>query len=86
LRPGEKIKEELLGNGENTTATYHDKIMIATVKKINSSIVTKQINELCNFNNELNFELIVVKMKEIVPEFISNNSKYEMLDKTIKLE
>ncbi|AMC10851.1 polysaccharide biosynthesis protein [Lutibacter profundi] len=83
LRPGEKIKEELLGNGENTTATYHDKIMIATVKKIESSLVTKQINELCNFNNELNFELIVVKMKEIVPEFISNNSKYEMLDKAI---
>jgi len=86
LRPGEKIKEELLGNGENTTATYHDKIMIATVKKINSSMVTKQINELCNFNNELDFELTVVKMKEIVPEFISNNSKYEMLDSVIKDE
>ncbi|VAW25967.1 UDP-N-acetylglucosamine 4,6-dehydratase [hydrothermal vent metagenome] len=86
LRPGEKIKEELLGNGENTTATYHDKIMIARVKKIDSILVTQQINELCNFNNELNFELTVVKMKEIVPEFISNNSKYEMLDKVIKNE
>ncbi|WP_456424050.1 polysaccharide biosynthesis protein [Lutibacter sp.] len=86
LRPGEKIKEELLGNGENTTTTYHDKIMIATVKKINSSMVTKQINELCNFNNELDFELTVIKMKEIVPEFISNNSKYEMLDSVINDE
>ncbi|WP_456463838.1 polysaccharide biosynthesis protein [Lutibacter sp.] len=86
LRPGEKIKEELLGNGENTAATYHDKIMIATVKKIDTSLVTQQINELCNFNNELNFELTVVKMKEIVPEFISNNSKYEMLDNVINNE
>jgi len=80
LRPGEKIYEELLADGENTAATYHEKIMIAKVKNINQVAIKKQIEELCGVNNELNYEQTVKKMKKIVPEFISNNSKYERLD------
>lgn len=80
LRPGEKIYEELLATGENTTATHHEKIMIAKVKEIDRTIIKQKIEELCNLNNELNYELTVKKMKNIVPEFISNNSKYERLD------
>ena len=80
LRPGEKIYEELLANGENTIATYHEKIMIAKVKKVDSARIKKQIEELCIFNKELDYEQTVIKMKKIVPEFISNNSKYEILD------
>uniref|UniRef100_UPI00356ACA92 UDP-N-acetylglucosamine 4,6-dehydratase family protein n=1 Tax=Lutibacter sp. TaxID=1925666 RepID=UPI00356ACA92 len=81
LRPGEKIYEELLGNGENTTATYNEKIMIAKVKLMNTKQVKQSINELVSLNQEFKFEQTVQKMKEIVPEYISNNSIYEELDK-----
>jgi len=80
LRPGEKIEEELLANGENTTATYHDKIMIANIKEMDASTIQQMINDLCSLNKEINEEQTVAKMKEIVPEFISNNSRYEALD------
>ena len=80
LRPGEKIYEELLGNGENTTATYNEKIMIAKAKLMNTKQVKKSIDELVNINQEFKFEETVQKMKEIVPEYISNNSIYEELD------
>ncbi|UMB53550.1 polysaccharide biosynthesis protein [Lutibacter sp. A64] len=81
LRPGEKIYEELLATSENTIATYHEKIMIAQVIPLETEIVIQQIKDLCAINNEENDELTVLKMKEIVPEFISNNSKYQVLDK-----
>lgn len=80
LRPGEKIYEELLANGETTTKTYHEKIMVAKVKPIDFAVVKINIEELCVVNDELNFEKTVRKMKEIVPEFVSNNSKYEKFD------
>jgi len=80
LRPGEKIYEELLANGENTSETYHEKIMIASVRKMDAEIVNQIINELLKVNDVLNAEKTVSKMKAIVPEFISNNSKYEKLD------
>ena len=80
LRPGEKICEELLANGEDTTATYHEKIMIAKVKAIDALKINAEIEELCNLNNDINYVDIVSKMKEIVPEYISNNSKYGELD------
>jgi len=80
LRPGEKIVEELLGDGENCVPTHHSKIMIAKVKTLNHKEIEQKINELCNSNRELNFEQTVSKMKEIVPEFISNNSIYEKFD------
>lgn len=80
LRPGEKIYEELLGDGENCIPTHHHKIMIAKVKTMDINEIQQKINELCIFNRELNFEQTVSKMKEIVPEFISNNSVYEKFD------
>jgi len=80
LRPGEKIYEELLGDGENTIPTHHSKIMIAKVKDLDVIEIQQKINELCVSNRELNFEQTVSKMKEIVPEFISNNSVYEKFD------
>jgi len=80
LRPGEKIYEELLGDGENTIPTHHPKIMIAKVRTIDAIEMQHKINELCICNKELDFEKTVLKMKEIVPEFISNNSLYEELD------
>ena len=80
LRPGEKIYEELLADGENTSPTYHEKIMIASVKEIDRLEVNKAIEVLCSLNKDINYKDIVGKMKEIVPEFISNNSKYAELD------
>ncbi len=81
LRPGEKIYEELLAKGENTTATYHEEIMIAKIKRFDEGILKNKILKLCSSIKELNDEDIVIKIKEIVPEFISNNSEYEKLDK-----
>lgn len=81
LRPGEKIHEELLGTSENTTATYHHKIMIAKIKETDDEdSVCDKIIALCDLNKEMNIKNTVLKIKEIVPEFISNNSKYEALD------
>lgn len=80
LRPGEKIYEELLGDGENTIPTYHEKIMIAKTKPIDFELVQQQINDLCKANLELNCEDTVIRMKEIVREYKSNNSEFEVLD------
>lgn len=88
LRPGEKIYEELLAYGENTKSTYNEKIMIANVKKLNHQLVLSEIREMSKINKELDFHKMVIKMKEIVPEFISNNSEFEVLNfsnKTKKL-
>jgi len=80
LRPGEKIYEELLASGENTTETYHERIMIAEVKEQDCKLMIENIQELCDMNAQLFAEKTIRKMKEIVPEFISNNSKYQKFD------
>ncbi|CAM1339471.1 polysaccharide biosynthesis protein [Tenacibaculum aestuarii] len=80
LRPGEKLYEELLANGENTTPTYHEKIMIAKNQSINYTLVNSKIKELCLSNLNHNNKKTVQLIKEIVPEYISNNSIYEKLD------
>ncbi len=84
LRPGEKLYEELLANTENTLPTYHKKIMIsksedddASILKIKDKIEDLSIINLCNQD-----ELIVGKIKEIVPEYISKNSAFEKIDKS----
>lgn len=84
LRPGEKLNEELLANQENTIPTYHPKIMIARVRLFDYNWVHKHISELIELYNTQNNTLIVSKMKEIVPEFISQNSIYESLDYSTK--
>lgn len=81
LRPGEKIYEELLADGENTKQTYHEKIMIAKSKKIEKQEIEDKILELNSSNLSCQGLEIVSKLKDIVPEYISNNSKFEVLDK-----
>lgn len=80
LRPGEKLYEELLNNSENTMPTYHEKIMIATVREYDFASVYTQVEELINLAQKHFLMETVGKMKEIVPEFISNNSIYQKLD------
>lgn len=81
LRPGEKLYEELLTNEENTQETHHPQILIATVRDYNFDEISRSIGELTQlFEGQNNLE-IVQKMKDIVPEFISNNSIFEKLDK-----
>lgn len=85
LRPGEKIYEELLGDGENTIKTHHNKIMIAKAKDIDCALIKPKIIDICNRLDTTSKTELVSKMKEIIPEYISNNSEYELLDKeTVK--
>lgn len=80
LRPGEKLYEEVLAEEESTVPTHHPQILKAKVRDENSDKLEK-IEELIRlFSTQRNIE-IVAKMKEIVPEFISNNSEFEKLDK-----
>lgn len=81
LRPGEKLYEELLASSENTKATYHEKIMIANTNNLDCQLVINKIDELCELNKKDITKSTVKLMKVIVPEFISNNSEYEKLDK-----
>ena len=81
LRPGEKLYEELLSHKENTKETLHEKIRIADVREYNYQDVTRCINLLSNLS--LNVEIVdmVREMKGFVPEFKSQNSEFEKLDK-----
>lgn len=80
LRPGEKLYEELLNDLENTLPTHHEKIMVAQVREYNFQTISKHIRELISLSCEYKDRQVVIKMKEIVPEFKSNNSIYEELD------
>ncbi|MCX2679160.1 nucleoside-diphosphate sugar epimerase/dehydratase [Galbibacter sp. EGI 63066] len=84
LRPGEKLYEELLANGENTLPTYHEKIMISKVKEMNYEKLRGKIDALCVLNLFHDKNVVVKKLKEIVPEFVSKNSSYEHLDQIEK--
>ncbi|MFY0643772.1 MAG: polysaccharide biosynthesis protein [Bacteroidia bacterium] len=81
LRPGEKLKEELLNDKENTVGTHNPKIMIAKVPKYNYLEVNEVINKLYKEKDQLTNRFLVKTMKRIVPEYVSNNSIYEELDK-----
>jgi len=81
LRPGEKLYEELLATKENTIPTYHPKIMHAQVRRYPVEEVDKEYNELWKVLETMDDMKIVAKMKNIVPEFLSNNSIYCTLDK-----
>jgi len=80
LRPGEKLYEELLNDGESTMPTYHEKIKISQVIDYTYEHVLADVNELLTLNKQNNVVAVVNKMKAIVPEFISKNSEYEELD------
>ncbi|WP_372640261.1 polysaccharide biosynthesis protein [Ancylomarina sp.] len=80
LRPGEKLYEELLAGNENTLPTHNNRIMIGQVRPHNFDDVNTAISEILHFLNVENNEMIVARMKDLVPEFISKNSIYELLD------
>ncbi len=80
LRPGEKLYEELLNDGENTSHTYHEKILIAKVRDVSLDSVISSFNQLELILAGDDEMLLVSKMKELVPEFLSKNSEYEKLD------
>ncbi|MFN5984851.1 MAG: polysaccharide biosynthesis protein [Fluviicola sp.] len=80
LRPGEKLYEELLNDAEKTIATHHPKIMKAMEREGESSLYNQIDDLIKHVNCESNHEL-VKRMKQIVPEFISNNSTFSELDK-----
>ena len=82
LRPGEKLYEELLNDSENTLPTHHPQIMVARVSPVHLSEIGKQIGELAAIVGNHDNMQIVSKMKEIVPEYISQNSVYSGLDAT----
>lgn len=84
LRAGEKLYEEVLSTSENTLPSFHDKIRIAKVCKYNYEDINQQIEELVKISHDYKSMDIVRKMKEIVPEYVSNNSEYSVLDKVIK--
>ncbi|EHG17086.1 polysaccharide biosynthesis protein [Prevotella histicola] len=81
LRAGEKLYEEVLSTTENTLPSFHEKIRIAKVREYDYSEVSKQIDSLIALSHTYDDMAIVEKMKEIVPEYVSNNSKYSVLDK-----
>ena len=81
LRPGEKLYEEVLNELEGTKPTFHEKIRIAEVREYDYDKVCKDIDDLIEISKHYDDMATVKKMKEIVPEYKSNNSIYEKLDK-----
>lgn len=81
LREGEKLYEEVLNELEGTKPTFHEKIRIASVREYDYDEVNKDIEELVDMSKRYDNMTTVKKMKEIVPEYKSNNSIYERLDK-----
>lgn len=83
LRAGEKLYEEVLNDKESTKPSFHEKIRIANVREYDYSEVERDIEELIEVSKQYDDMLTVKKMKEIVPEFKSNNSVYEALDAAV---
>jgi FlaA1/EpsC-like NDP-sugar epimerase len=81
LREGEKLYEEVLNELEGTKPTFHEKIRIAEVREYDYDKVSGDIDELVDLSKQFDNMATVKKMKEIVPEYKSNNSVYEILDK-----
>ena len=81
LRPGEKLYEEVLSKKENTDETSHDRIRIARVREYEYADAVKAVDKLTALSHDVCIAETVKLMKEIVPEFISNNSQFEAFDK-----
>lgn len=84
LRGGEKLYEEVLAKGEGEVPTVHPKIHVAKVRLYEYEDVCQQLNELEELAKKGDDMQIVRKMKMIVPEFKSNNSKYESIDRELQ--
>ena len=80
LRPGEKLYEEVLNELEGTKPSFHEKIRIAEVREYDYAEVAKEVDELIEISKQYDDMATVKKMKDIVPEYKSNNSVYEKLD------
>jgi FlaA1/EpsC-like NDP-sugar epimerase len=76
LRPGEKLYEELMSSAEKVMPTYHEKIMIADVRQYDFAVVEKRVEKLINSARQHYTLETVFLMKELVPEFVSNNAAY----------
>ena len=81
LRPGEKLYEEVLSNVENTEPSTHSRIRIARVREYTYSDALKAVEDLEVLSRNVQIEDMVRYMKGLVPEYISNNSKYSIYDK-----
>ena len=81
LREGEKLYEEVLSNKEDTLPSFHDKIRIAKVREYDYDTACQQIDQLIATARTYDSMATVRLMKEIVPEYVSNNSIYSVLDK-----
>ena len=84
LRPGEKLYEELLANEENTIKTSHSRIRIAKVREYNYDDAAVAADALCDLARKVEISDMVRMMKSVVPEFVSNNSKFSAFDKKDK--
>ncbi|MDR1592588.1 MAG: polysaccharide biosynthesis protein [Prevotellaceae bacterium] len=80
LRNGEKLYEELLGNAEKTLPTYHNKVMIAKVTEYEYDTLLPEINTLIALSRMSKDYLVVAQLKKIVTEYVSQNSRFELLD------
>ena len=81
LRPGEKLYEEVLSNAENTIPTEHERIRIAKVREYEYENAIEAVNQLTQLAFNVNIPEMVKLMKDIVPEFKSKNSRFEIFDK-----
>ena len=81
LRPGEKLYEEVLSNNENTLPTDHSRIRIAKVREYDYAEALEKVEELERLSRDVEINEMVKLMKDIVPEFVSKNSRFEKFDK-----
>ena len=81
LRAGEKLYEEVLSTTENTLPSFHEKVRIAKVQEYDYDVVNQQIEQLLQISHTYDSMQVVKMMKSIVPEYVSNNSEYSILDK-----
>jgi FlaA1/EpsC-like NDP-sugar epimerase len=84
LRPGEKLYEELLNDGCKTLPTHHKKIMIGIDKVQDYEFINMKVEKIIKSAEKFKNNKVVAKLKELIPEFISNNSSYQSLDKLSK--
>ena len=80
IRAGEKLYEEVLSNDENTIPSFHEKIRIAKVREYDYAVANEEIENLIRLSHTYDEMAIVRAMKEIVPEYVSNNSVFSALD------
>jgi FlaA1/EpsC-like NDP-sugar epimerase len=79
LRPGEKLYEETLGKNEGDLPTHNEKVMIAQINSVNCEEICKFFEILRNYKQLSHYKIVKI-LKQMIPEYISNNSEFEQLD------